>query len=210
MTALSGKVGARRLGLNRSAWAPSLKREIARSALSADTPSTTSQPARNATAPRLAPPRKNARRAGLGRSCTASFTRSFGSTPGAPLRLRIVPLLPSNNHRAQAFRHEHGKQHVDHEKGDDRAHGEEVHDARIVITTEDEGQFLELHRLPDRKPGQHDDYGREDHAEIKKPLYGVVDGQILVREAEAERREHVGDHLARPDRQELPAEAAGG
>src|SRR5437016_1220309 len=96
-----------------------------------------SQPVRKASAPRLAPPRKNRRRVGSGISLTASLTRSFRSTPGMGLRMRdMIDLLTSGDHGAQALRHHEGHDHVDDHKSDDRRHGEEMHVARGVVTAE--------------------------------------------------------------------------
>ncbi len=51
-----------------------------------------SQPVRKASAPRLAPPRRNSRRVGSGISLAASLISSFGSTPGGYLRMRDMAL----------------------------------------------------------------------------------------------------------------------
>src|SRR5262249_53079677 len=63
------------------------------SACSADGPSMMSQPVRKASAPRLAPPRRNARRVGSGMSLAASLISSLGSTPGGLFRMRDIAFL---------------------------------------------------------------------------------------------------------------------
>src|SRR5215468_10247191 len=99
------------------------------SAFSAEGPSMMSQPERNASAPRLAPPRRNSRRVGSGRSLAASLIRSFGSTPGMALRRRgMTDLSTTDDHGAQAPRHHERHDHMDDEKTDDRRHGEEMHE----------------------------------------------------------------------------------
>src|SRR5262252_7276786 len=99
-----------------------------------------SQPVRKASAPRLAPPRRNSRRVGSGISLAASLISSFGSTPGGFPRMRdIAPLLSflaPRDHRAQAFRHQQRHHHVDHEKAYDRGHREEMHVARGLIAAQ--------------------------------------------------------------------------
>jgi hypothetical protein len=80
-------------GLKISACTPSLKWEILRSTFSADRLSTMSQPVSKVSAPRLALPRKKARRAGSGMRLAASLIRSFASTPGTVLRSRAMVVL---------------------------------------------------------------------------------------------------------------------
>src|SRR5947199_5001844 len=104
------------------------------SALSAETPSTMSQPVRKASAPRLAPPRRKSRRVGSGMSLAASFTSSRGSTPGIVLRRRGM-LLPCD-HGAQRAWHQQRHHDVNDNKSDDRRHGKEVHIARRIIAAE--------------------------------------------------------------------------
>ena len=96
------------------------------------------------------------------------------------------------------------------EESDDRAHGEEMHVAGKIVAAEQRGQFLELHRLPDRQARQHDQDAAQDHAGVKHLLHGVVVREIVMRELEGERGLGVAEHLGRSDRQQLAAEAAGG
>src|SRR6266436_9663406 len=132
------------------------------SARSADALSTMSQPVRNASAPRLAPPRRNRRRVGPGMSFAASLTRRRASTPGGFFRMRdmlgsgTLSWLSADDHGAQRFRDEKAHDDVNDEKGDDCSHGEEVHVACRRITAEQSGEFLQLHRLPDGETRQHD------------------------------------------------------
>src|SRR5436305_15338663 len=101
-----------------------------------------SQPDSNASAPRLAPPRKNARRAGSGISFAASLISSLGSTPGGFLRKRaITSSSTTRHHGAQALRHRERHHDVHHQERRDRAHGEEMHVPRRVITAEHRGEL---------------------------------------------------------------------
>ena len=97
-----------------------------------------------------------------------------------------------------------------HQKSDDRAHGEEMHVAGGVVAAEQRGQFLELHRLPDRKTGQHDQDAAQDDAGVEHLLHGVVVRQVIMRELEGERGLGVGEHLRRINRKQFAAETAGG
>src|SRR4051812_13673452 len=82
------------LGLKIAACTPSLNFEICASSLSAEKLSETSQPVRNVSAPRLAPPAMKRRRESSGISFAASLTRSFLSTPGIKSdRMRPMILL---------------------------------------------------------------------------------------------------------------------
>ncbi len=68
---------------------------------------------------------------------------------------------------------------------------------------------MQLHRLPNRKSGQDRDNASQNHPAIKKPLHGVIDRQIVVREPARKRRPCVGCGLAKRDRQQLAFEPAG-
>src|SRR5262245_2804910 len=103
-----------------------------------------SQPVRKASAPRLAALRRKPRRLGSGISLAASLMSSPGSTPGMILRAGMS--LP-RDHGAQAPGHDQRQQDMHDEEPDDRRHGEEMHIARGIVTAEQRGQFLELHRL---------------------------------------------------------------
>src|SRR5215831_12285760 len=172
----SENVGVSLVRLNNSACAPSLNDDTLRNTFSAVSPSMMSQPVRNASAPRLAAPRRNERRAGSGINLAASLIRSLGSTPGMSLRARI--LLLSNYHGTQALRHQQREQHVDAKKADDRAHCDKVHIAGEIVAAEQRGQFLKLHRLPDRQAGQHDDNAAQNDAGVEQLLHGVVVREI--------------------------------
>src|SRR5664279_5155717 len=180
--ALSGKVGASLVRLNSAACAPSLNEEILRSTPSAVSPSIMSQPVRKASAPRLAAPRRKPRRAGSGINLAASLISSLGSTPGMILLWRMI-LFP-RNHGAQALRHQQRQRHVYSQEPDDRAHCDEMHVAGNIVAAEQRGQFLELHRLPDRETRQHDHDAGEDHAGVKHLLHRVVVREIVMRELE--------------------------
>src|SRR3972149_1627871 len=162
--ALSGNVGASLVGLNSAACAPSLKAKILRRIPSAVSPSIMSQPVRKVSAPRLAAPRRKLRRIGSGSSLPASLISSLGSTPGMILCWRMMLLLLSGDHRAHALRHDERQRHMHEQETDDRRHGEEMHVTAKVVTAEQRGQLLKLHRLPDRQTRQHDNDAGEDHA----------------------------------------------
>src|SRR5438270_8836515 len=121
-----------------------------------------SQPVRKASAPRLAPPRRNRRRVGSGMSFAASLARRWASTPGGFLRMRDIlgiwslSWLSAGDHGVQRLRYERAHDDVNDEKGDDCRHGEEVHVACCRITAEQSGEFLQLHRLPNGETRQHD------------------------------------------------------
>ena len=117
--------------------------------------------------------------------------------------------LFSRDHGAQALRHQQRQRHMHDQESDDRRHGEEMHVAGKIVAAEQCGQFLELHRLPDRNARQHDHDAAQDHAGIKHFLHRVVVRQIVVREFECQSRLNVGNDLGRCDRQQLAAEAAG-
>src|SRR5438105_12634077 len=138
-----------------------------------------SQPVSKASAPRLAPPRRKARRAGSGISFAASLIRSWASTPDEVLRdIFLICCSPSatGDHRTQAARHQQGHDHVDHEKASYRGHGKEVHVASGIVSTEERRELLHLHRFPDGKSGKHNDDAGDNDTEIKKPLNRVIDG----------------------------------
>ena len=86
--------------------------------------------------------------------------------------------------------------HVHHQEADDRRHREEMNVARRLIAAEQHGEFLQLHRLPERQPRQHDHDAGDNDAELDSPLHRVVDRKIVVRELEGQRRPGVGDHLS--------------
>ncbi len=97
-----------------------------------------------------------------------------------------------------------------HDEARDRGHGEEVHVACGVVAAEYGGEPLQLHRLPDREPRQHDHDTRKNDAEVEELLHGVVVGEVVVGEPAGQGRPGVGDHLAGADRGQLAAEAAAG
>src|SRR5947199_2098672 len=98
-----------------------------------------SQPVRRASAPRLAPPRRNRRRVRSGISFSASLTRRAGSTPGGFLRMRDIlgsgtSSLTADDYGAQRLRNDKAHDDVNDEKGDDCGHGEKVDVAGRRIT----------------------------------------------------------------------------
>src|ERR1043165_1810177 len=130
-----------------------------------------SQPGRNASAPRLAAPRRKPRRLSSGISLAASLIRSFGSTPGMILRWRM---LSPRDHGANGLRHQQRQQDMYDQEADKHSHANKMDIAGEVVAAEQRGQFLELHRLPDRQAGKNDDDAGDDHAGIKQFLHGVV------------------------------------
>src|ERR1700693_819310 len=119
-----------------------------RRAFWAEPPTMMSQPVSSATAPRLAPPRRNRRRAGSGSSLAASRASSLASTPGMPARAMLI-LSAAADHRPQAPRNHERHHDVNRQEGHDRRHGEEMHQPRIVIAAEQRSELAQLHRLPD-------------------------------------------------------------
>ena len=82
-------------------------------------------------------------------------------------------------------------------------------EARGLEAAEQRGQFGKLHRLPDREAGEHLNDADQDDADVEHALHGVVAGQIVVLEAEAQRVANIGEQRARVDRKQHAAEAAG-
>src|ERR1700680_5149329 len=206
--ALSANVGASALGLKIAACTASLNFETFASIRSAKKLSETSQPVSSVSAPKLAPPAMKRRRARSGINFVASLTSSCLSTPGIRSE-RSRPMtylleLASDDHGAQAFRHQHRQRDMHDQERDDRRHADKVDVTRDVIAAEQRGQILQLHRLPDRKHRQH------DHAGIEQLLHVIVSAEVVMRELEGQRRLHIRDHAVRGDRQQFLAEAAGG
>ena len=134
----------------------------------------TSQPVRKASAPRLAAPRRKQRRDRSGSSLAASLISSLGSTPGmilrcahggSPQRPAIIARRLFGTSSASATCTAGSRQ---------SRHGEEVHVTGKIVAAEQRGQFLELHRFPDRQTRQHDHDAGKDHAEVEQLLHRVV------------------------------------
>ena len=69
------------------------------------------------------------------------------------------------------------------EEGDDRGHCCEVDVACEIVAAEQRGQPLQLHRLPDRQAGQHDDHADlTTYNYVQKLLYAgiIVVGIVIV------------------------------
>src|SRR5665213_1428590 len=178
--ALSGNSGASALGLKIAACTASLNFETFFSMFSAEKLSDTSHPVSSVSAPRLAPPAMKRRRAGSGISLAASLTSSRLSTPGISSE-RMRPMLSllenssaADDHGAQALRHQQRQHDMNHQEGDDRRHADEVDVTRDIIAAEQRRQVLQLHRLPHRKPRQHDDDADHDDPGIEQLLHVVV------------------------------------
>src|SRR5262249_164998 len=161
--------------------------DTTRKVFSAVGPSMMSQPVSIASEPRLKAPRRNSRRDGCGNSFAASLIRSLASTPGGALRFWGIgfPLSPKYN-GAQAVWHEQRKDDMDGKKSQDCRNGEEVDITCGVIAAEQHGQIFELHRFPDRQPGQNDDDAGHEHAGIEQALYRIVDGEVVMGEPPAQ------------------------
>src|SRR6476659_5340756 len=97
-----------------------------------------------------------------------------------------------------------------HDEGNDQGHTDEMHVTRGVVTAEQRGEPLQLHRLPDRQARQHDKHADHDHAGVEQFLHVIVLAQIVVRELASQRSPGIRDYAVRRDRQQLLAEAAGG
>src|ERR1700761_3180613 len=139
---LSGKGGASASGLNTQACTASLNFDTCASSASAESLLTTSQPVNSVSAPRLAPPEMKRRRVRSGITLMASLTSSFLSTPGIR-SLRMRPMgapLASDDHRAQAFRHQQREHDVNDQEGDDQGHADEMHIAGNIVAAEQRRQ----------------------------------------------------------------------
>ena len=99
---------------------------------------------------------------------------------------------------------------MDHEKADDRRHAEEMHEPDGLEAAEQRRQLGELHRFPQRQPGDHDEDADRHNAEIENLLHGVVMRQILVREAKAQRVADGRHDLAQRQRKQLLPKPSGG
>src|SRR6476659_266442 len=157
-------------GLKIAACTASLNLETCFSISSAEKLSETSQPVSSVRAPRLAPPEMKRRRVRSGMVLTASLISSVLSTPGIR-RLRMRPIVSSSttdDHGAQALRHQECERDMNHHEGDDQRHADEMDVTRGVVTAEQRRQILQLHRLPDRKTRQHNQDADHDHAGIQE------------------------------------------
>src|ERR1700743_382928 len=100
----------------------SLNFEIRASMSSAEKLSVTLQPVSSVNAPILAPPVMKRRRAMSGITFIASLTSNFLSTPGisSDRRRPMISLLASDDHGAQALRHQKRQQDMHHKKRADQ------------------------------------------------------------------------------------------
>jgi hypothetical protein len=98
---------------------------------------------------------------------------------------------------------------VDRDEADDRRHAQEVHQARGLEIVEQREQLGELHRLPDREAGQHDQHAGHEHADVEHALHRVVLGRVVVGEVQPQRVAHIGDEVGQPDRQQHAVEPPG-
>jgi hypothetical protein len=110
---------------------------------------------------------------------------------------------------ARRLWHQQRETDVDNQERDDCGHRGEMHVARKIVAAEHGRQFLELHRLPDRKTRQDDHNAGEKDPDIQRFLHGVIMREVVVREIEVQRRFDVRQHVARVNRKQLAAEAAG-
>ena len=76
-----------------------------------------------------------------------------------------------------------------------------MHEARGLKIVEQRRQLGELHRLPDREPGEDDDNANQHDADIEHLLDRVVAGEIVVPETQCQRVAD-GRNRARPTRSE--------
>src|SRR4029079_9157974 len=163
-------------GLNTPACTPSLNFETCFSISSAEKLSDTLQPVSSVSAPRLAPPEMKRRRVRSGSAFTASLTSNFLSTPGIRserLRPMTILLLASDDHRAQALRHQDREHDMHHHESDDRRHAEEVDIACGLIAAEQCREPLQLHRLPHREARQHNDDANNNDAGVEQLLHVI-------------------------------------
>ncbi len=70
---------------------------------------------------------------------------------------------------------------MDGDKADDAGHGEEVHDPRCVVSTEQGGERRELDRFPDGEAGQDGAGAEKQDDDIEKLLNRIVDAGLVSR-----------------------------
>src|ERR1700716_1920605 len=165
-------------GLKIAACTASLNLETFFSISSAETLSDTSQPVNSVSAPRLSPPPMKRRRGGSRMVFTASPTSNCLSTPGIRSeRSRPMinpPELAPDDHGTQAFRHQQRQRKMDDHEPDDRRHADEMDVTGDIVAAKQRPQPMQLHRLPDREPRQHDHDTNHDDPGIEQLLHIVV------------------------------------
>ena len=68
---------------------------------------------------------------------------------------------------------------VHDDEPDDPGHGQEMHPARTLEATEQRGQPVQLHRFPDRQPGQHQQRTERQDQPVQQALHRVVAARLM-------------------------------
>jgi hypothetical protein len=95
------------------------------------------------------------------------------------------------------------------DEADDDGHADKVLQAHGLKATQQGDPVGKLHRFPDEQSGDDLRNSRRDDHDVKQLLHRVVDGQILVLDAQMHGVADGLQHLAHANRQEAFAEAAG-
>ena len=74
-----------------------------------------------------------------------------------------------------------------HQEQDDRGHAQEMYEACGLEVVEQRSEFRELHRLPQRQAGHHDENADQDDTDVEQTLDRVVLRRIIVSEAQPQR-----------------------
>ena len=112
----------------------------------------------------------------------------------------------AHDHSDQGLWHQRGQRQMHDKETDDRRHAKEMHDPRKFITAEQPGQFLQLDRLPDAKPGKDCYQGGRQDAPIEHLLDRIVFAELMAKPA-AQCRKKISQKSRDRDRQEIAAES---
>ena len=87
-----------------------------------------------------------------------------------------------------------------------QGHGDEMHPARTLVSSEQRDQPLQLNGLPYRNARKDENDAAQNQGKVCRALRGVVHRQVLMRKAATKRVQHVVQHGTRREREELAAE----
>ncbi|KAG1460490.1 hypothetical protein G6F57_014312 [Rhizopus arrhizus] len=114
------------------------------------------------------------------------------------------------DHGDEAARNQRHHHQMDCHERHQQRHGEEMDAARKFIAAQQVAQPIELHRLPQHQPGQHQHHDVGHDEQVRQFLHLVVVAQVVVGELAAQRGAQVRGPAAGADGEELAPEAAGG
>ena len=140
-------------------------------------------------------------------SVSAAFSisgRRFGT---ACSRAVIDDRRAAGDHGDEALRHQQRQRHVNDDERHDRRHAEKMHQPDVLETAEQAGQLGELHRLPQRQAGNHDQDADQHDAEIEHLLHGVVMREIVMAQTKPQRFADRDENLAWPRSETVSAES---